>query len=145
MRQIAILLLFGAITSAQEQLTPKQTRQVAHAIMVYRLLVLEDSTPVNFCSVKEFWDADGEFIGDDETRRINRYPNTQRCKRAAKDSETDYRSVLVEEIVISGDTVFAYTTTKRGGSRFWEEYVLTGRHGPELRRRKYSVLAIIQH
>ena len=113
--------------------------------MSYRLLVLEDSTPINFCSVKDFWGSDGEFIGDNETRRINRYPNSEACKRAPKDSETDFRSVLVEEIVMSGDTVFAYTTTKRGGSRFWEEYVLTGRHGPELRRRKYSVLAIIQH
>ncbi len=100
MRHLAILLLLGAYAQPQERLTSRQVSQVAHAILVYRTLVLEDPTQVNFCNVKEFWGAKGDFIGDDETQSMNRYADAHACKRATKDAETDYRSVSLEKIII---------------------------------------------
>ena len=141
MRQVAGVLALLLMGPSSQTLSPTLAREAIDAVLYYRHIILEDRTPVDFCAIPEFWDGRGRFIGSSDNAMFSTAVDRSQCAKTREANAP--RTVTANELHISGDTLFVYSTTRREGFGFWECYVLTGLQHGSLRKRQYRVLAMI--
>lgn len=115
-------------------------RAIANTIRIFRLRVLEDQTPIDFCAVEDFWDSNGKFVAADEVGDLIRYRSQLECmgKKAP-----EFRSVTLTSLRIAGDSVVAVTETRKNGSRIAERYSMLGAKSGQFCCSEYRVFRIV--
>ena len=98
-------------------------RAMVSAIRSARLGILEDSTRVDFCDIDDLWTPDGRFVAPAEIDGLLRYTSKAECNAR---SSTETRQVRVLTLSIKGNEVIATSVTKKNGSRYSEQYELSG-------------------
>lgn len=119
--------------------TRAEAAEMVDVVGVYRQLVLQDSTPIDFCAVRHFFDEDGAFIGK---RVLSRYARLSDCPKQP--------AVMPRNVVVTGFTRtpgrdVITSTTIRGNTRIFEQYVLLRGRTGDLRSDSYTVYAIVQN
>lgn len=142
MRKIAgFLIAFGAFSQQPPSITRAEAIEMVGVIGKYRELVLRDTTAVDFCAIDAFWDERGAFTAEPQARSLNRYSRRADCPRTPATLNTN---VIVTGIVREARRDVISSTTLRGNTRIFEQYVLFRGPSGDLRGDSYTVIAIAQ-
>ncbi len=134
------MLLAAVPACAQGTLTRAQVTTIGNTIADNRLIVLQDSTPISYCNINEFWDESGALLFTKDAATLSRYKNRSECPKEGDISVPTNSSVAIHRLEIHPDSVIIIGRTVRGKRKILEFY--TVRWSPTATGPSYSVVWI---
>ena len=119
----AILLAAGS-ACAQGTLTRAQVTAIGNTIADNRLTVLQDSTPISYCNINEFWDESGVLLFTKDAATLSRYKNRSECPKESNISLSKGSGIEIIKIEFHTDSVLVLGRTVRGKREIVEFYTV---------------------
>ncbi len=136
--------VLSTISLPQQRFSPADAASVIEEVWGARALILEDTTPVNFCGVPELFDEAGGLMFD-QTQKSARFRSKSECAKVDERlAHLDHRRVLVTSIQNFGDSVRVLGRTHKGDTQIYEVYLVV-RLNKSLVFREYRVIGIGQY
>lgn len=114
-------------------------RAIGNIVTQIRLTVLQDRTPVSYCSVDELWDSRGALLLQGEVASLSKYKNRTDCPEVSE--YQDYSPgtrVTIGSARVYPDSIVVSGLTRRGARYFPERYLIL-RAGDTLMAPEYLV------